>query len=437
MSGASDVQGRMRLAAALVLALAAPCQARAADWKVPFEGSRSRPAVANGVVYVGSEAGAVYALDAASGSARWRFQTAPVADATPVVAEGTVFVGAGDGVFHALDALTGQERWSFRAGGPIHDRASVHDGLVLFVSDDGLLHGLDASTGRQAWAFDTLAGVPKIKRRPPTAPIVADGVAYLVTWPIPDVSADLRVVGYIVVRAVDAASGREKWAVRVDGSLPSPPRLVQGVLVLGTSSGTAGPVVMRALDPRTGAEQWRYSAVAGGGSATAAVALGDTVFFGTSRGLYALDVRSGAVRWTRAGERLPGGGPDDDTNPTLAVDADGLYAASRGGTLSGGKRGGLWALDPATGQDRWHFGSDGDIVAIDGAAVYLYGDGRLHAVRRATGKPIRSAGAGSSDALPLVVEGVAYVPGRTTTYFGTSRRDQGYLRALDLRAESR
>ena len=44
-------------------------------WKIPFEGSGSRPVIVDGVLYVGSTDGAVYALDSNTGETKWRFQT--------------------------------------------------------------------------------------------------------------------------------------------------------------------------------------------------------------------------------------------------------------------------------------------------------------------------------------------------------------------------
>ncbi len=44
-------------------------------WSVPFDGSDSRPVVNNGVLYVGSFDGAVYAFDMATGQQKWRYQT--------------------------------------------------------------------------------------------------------------------------------------------------------------------------------------------------------------------------------------------------------------------------------------------------------------------------------------------------------------------------
>jgi outer membrane protein assembly factor BamB len=56
------------------------------------------------VVYVGSDDGNVYALDAASGTKKWAYPIGGM-DSSPAVADGVVYVGAlGGGVyaFHLL-----------------------------------------------------------------------------------------------------------------------------------------------------------------------------------------------------------------------------------------------------------------------------------------------------------------------------------------------
>ena len=44
-------------------------------WKVKFDGSASSPVIVDGVLYVGSRDGSVYAFDPSSGETKWRFQT--------------------------------------------------------------------------------------------------------------------------------------------------------------------------------------------------------------------------------------------------------------------------------------------------------------------------------------------------------------------------
>src|SRR5687768_5561443 len=66
-------------------------------WRfAPAEWVSSAPVVAAGVVYVGGDDGAVFALDAATGHMIWRFACGGSVDFSAAVAAGTVFVGSRD-----------------------------------------------------------------------------------------------------------------------------------------------------------------------------------------------------------------------------------------------------------------------------------------------------------------------------------------------------
>ena len=54
----------------------------------------SSPAVANGVVYVGSDDHNVYALNATTGAKLWNYTTGGTCDSSPAVANGVVYVGS-------------------------------------------------------------------------------------------------------------------------------------------------------------------------------------------------------------------------------------------------------------------------------------------------------------------------------------------------------
>jgi hypothetical protein len=62
----------------------------------------SSPAVANGVVYVGSDDSNVYALNATTGAKLWGFTTGYWVYSSPAVANGTVYVGSVDGNVYAI-----------------------------------------------------------------------------------------------------------------------------------------------------------------------------------------------------------------------------------------------------------------------------------------------------------------------------------------------
>ena len=128
----------------------------------PFDFFLSSPAVAAGTVYFGSGDGNVYALDAATGTLKWKFQTGDVVHASPAIADGTLFIGSWDSYFYALDAATGKEKWRFKTGEDpdthnqvgVQSSAAVMDGVVYFGCRDSNFYALDIATGEKKWSFN-------------------------------------------------------------------------------------------------------------------------------------------------------------------------------------------------------------------------------------------------------------------------------------------
>ena len=149
----------------------------------PFDFYLSSPALWGGAVYFGSGDGNVYALDAATGTLKWKFHTGDVVHASPAISDGTVFIGSWDSYFYALDAATGKEKWRFKTGEDhniynqvgIQSSAAIMDGLVYFGCRDSNFYALDAHTGEKKWAFNN-KGSWVI-----TSPAVQDGKVYFAT----------------------------------------------------------------------------------------------------------------------------------------------------------------------------------------------------------------------------------------------------------------
>jgi serine/threonine-protein kinase len=61
----------------------------------------------DGTVYIGSLDKKVYALDAATGTPRWKYATSKPIQSSPAVVDGIVYIGSFEKVY-ALEAATGQ-----------------------------------------------------------------------------------------------------------------------------------------------------------------------------------------------------------------------------------------------------------------------------------------------------------------------------------------
>ena len=76
----------------------------------------SSPAVVDGVVFVGSLNGNIYALKADNGAELWNYSTNGQVYSSPAVADSIVYVGSADGKIYALNATVGARLWSFEHG---------------------------------------------------------------------------------------------------------------------------------------------------------------------------------------------------------------------------------------------------------------------------------------------------------------------------------
>jgi outer membrane protein assembly factor BamB len=125
----------------------------AADWKMY---QRDSAHTANAV---GSR---IDTTNASTLTEAWRFTTGGWVSGTPVVANGVVYVGSWDGKMYALRESDGTQVWSFNAGTFTDNRcnptimgidstAAVADGKVYFATSDAKLYALDAATGNVVW----------------------------------------------------------------------------------------------------------------------------------------------------------------------------------------------------------------------------------------------------------------------------------------------
>src|SRR5579863_7600380 len=106
----------------------------------------SSPAVANGVVYVGSGDN-VYALNSRTGAQLWSYATGNAVFSSPAVADGVVYIGSEDYNVYALDAKTGAKLWSYDTGYYVESSPTVANGAVFVFGDNGNIYALDASSG--------------------------------------------------------------------------------------------------------------------------------------------------------------------------------------------------------------------------------------------------------------------------------------------------
>src|SRR5436309_11870262 len=86
---------------------------------------------------------------------KWTFKTGGAIVASPVIADGIVYIASLDGHIFAIDQETGKEKWNFKSRMPIASTPTINSGNVYFVSSAGSLAALDAANGKPKWVFAT------------------------------------------------------------------------------------------------------------------------------------------------------------------------------------------------------------------------------------------------------------------------------------------
>lgn len=295
----------------------APTSAPALAWQTDTGGEvYAAPSLANGVLYVMSKAGVLYAIEASTGVERWRHEvTTYVTRASAAVVDGVVYVGGGFN-FSALDADTGAAIWTvpLQYGG--HSSPTVVDDMIVVSSQQGWVYALETSTGEIDW-------------RVPTEGIVFGAAAI----------ADRSVVYGTdegIVYNIDAVDGSVHWRTSVPGAVYATPVISAGTVLVTTQSGeihardlasgtglwsanhggsqppaTNGDVVVLTaadggvygLDAASGEQLWLYPS--GNQSLTAPSISGNLVLFGAGNALYALNIETGEAVWYYlAGDRV-------------------------------------------------------------------------------------------------------------------------------------
>jgi polyvinyl alcohol dehydrogenase (cytochrome) len=329
----------------------------------------SQPTVAGGRLFVGSQNGTVYALDARSGCIYWTFtaksgvRTAVTFDADPAAGRSAVFFGDTGANVYALDAETGRELWSHAVDA--HPLARITGSLTVvgrrvFVPVSsieetaanqpgyacctfrGSLNAFDAATGQLRWRTFTVPEPQAMGKS--AAGVTLLGPAGVGIWSAPTFDPKRNIVY--------AATGN-------------------------TYSGPAQPTAdaIVAFDPDTGAIKWIKQFTAGdvfgcrAGSANCSDKAGPDFDFGTPPMLiaradgrdlivvaqksgmaYAIDPdKEGEILWQyRAGEGSIWGG----LQWGAAVDAERGYFPVSDIRLP--KPGGLHAVHLSTGERAWY-----------------------------------------------------------------------------------
>ena len=223
-------------------------------WRLPVAATdgfvRGTPAIANGVMYIGSNNGSVYAVRVSDGSVLWHvgrtggFKDIPL-DISPLVDNGVVFVEGKQGPIgenlslFAMRASDGTLLWSKSLGsapGPMVDQPQIVNGVMYVVNGINGLVTLRETDGSLLWQHmaDQVYGPF----------VVANGLVHIN-------SGD-------GVLALYASDGTVAWKSSVTSlqseSSAGPAEVIDtGIVYVATTKG-----IIQALDASNGQTLWRY-----------------------------------------------------------------------------------------------------------------------------------------------------------------------------------
>lgn len=313
---------------------------------------------------------------------KWRFQidkeisfppTGVAVPSSPVLIDNWIYFVSTDNHLYALDLHTGQERWRFQFEWPTQMPAINDD--MFYVQTRGVICPLERTTGRKRdeWSEHFVSGVMTI----------ANGVLYI--------------GNYDGLYAVELSTRKRMWLAKTKNSTGRP-AFGKDTLYFGSFDHTLYAV---AIDK--GKIQWKFKTR--WHIAHEPTVLGEDVYCcSEDRSVYALNAQTGKELWKfSAGEIVTALAVTDD------IVCFGIWAGQ------------IIALDRKSGQERWRFETEDEVLSSPSIAqgIVYFGDGdfrepggRIYALDLQTGRElwrIETPNRIWSDS--VIANGVLYVGG--------------------------
>ncbi len=331
-------------------------------WKRQFDASDNAfgykliPTEKDDSLFVATQSGKVYSLDAKTGNTQWETDLETEVSAGPGVSDTVLVIGGPEGQVVAMDVDSGSVLWETSVTSEVLSPPVIDRNIVIVRTQDGRVYGFSIQTGNREWSFDT--NIPNLTLRGNSKPIAKGGRVYVgfdngkvaalnildgsVLWQqnvinnqgkteidrIADIDGDIDVVAtdlYISSAAdktmsVATESGRALWSQNI-GS-------VTGVTVSRRSLYlTDNLSVVHQLNRTDGSRGWSQDQFLNRNLTKPSFYLGDLVVGDFEGYVHFLDGATGdVINRTRVG--------DDEFYHSPVVVNDVIYAYNYDGTLS-------------------------------------------------------------------------------------------------------
>ena len=249
----------------------------------------SSPSVAYGDVYVGSNSGYLYSLNATSGSLVWSYNAGSAIQSSPDVYNGIVYVGSNNNNLYAFNATLGTLLWTYNTGGQVFSSPAAGYGLVFVGSLSNSIYALYATSGALAWQYNTGGRVY-------SSPIVVNGVVYIGSNS-----------GYIyafnatntAAPAPPPAPKNPIWKYNFGGAIYTKPCYYGNSIYVSVNK-NGGEILV--LNASTGSLEWSVSinpsGVAGTEYSSPVVYNGNLYVGSTDGNLYVINTSTHSILWT-------------------------------------------------------------------------------------------------------------------------------------------
>ncbi len=357
-------------------------------WNYSAGGEAGSPVVVAGILYVGSDDGNIYALNASTGAKIWNCSTGNRIGFYMAVENGVLYASSHSsypipqrwpqspaiiyGYIDAFNATNGRKLWNYTTNDMVSPPV-VANGKIYFLSE-GCIYALSTISGHVLWR-NTVGGIFS------SAPAVVDGVVYAEG-----------------IDAFNAETGKNMWVS--PWKVYSSPTVADGTVFARDFRGEIG-----AFNVINGHRRWNYTLDSEVWCVP--VVFNGSVYFGSYDGtFYALNATNGRQLW----------------NYTLGHDSVISSPAIAGGIVYvsySDHSGNLYAFNTTTGSLLWNYnmtslygsGHLSDPV-VDGGVIYLSCGNSVYALGESSMSPEPTASANvpvSSPDLLLIVATVALV----------------------------
>ncbi len=218
-------------------------------WKFKTGGPLSAsPVIANGILYIGSADGKMYALDAKKWDIKWVYNAGSSIRFSAVVWGGQVYFNTRNNKFYALDADSGELVWDFKSQGWMDSPPVVFEGIVYTGAYPSRIYMLDAFTGKlksERQRKVTINGVEYGCSNGEFRPVFPQHNTKLWrSYTEASESFPVSANGYVYIgardgkiHAINLSNKTETWSYLVDGPVDAAPAIADGVLYTSSTDG--------------------------------------------------------------------------------------------------------------------------------------------------------------------------------------------------------